>query len=437
MTAPAIPSGQPLATRLALLLSGAVLVVLLVAGLVVNAVVSRSFEEQLTVQQQRRLEDTAAVLGSLPVNRLRPAIARLAPATGGRVSVLDDSGAVIVSGGRTPAGPVDRIEQAVSGDGPAATLVVELPARAAAGPERAFLRLFNLALIVTGIVSVLLLIAAAGLLSDRLTRPLRGVAAAARRLGAGDLAARASGGSDRESRELAGAFNAMADRLQQSETLRRRATSDMAHDLATPATVLESQLQAMVDGVVPVDRAQLEAARASAAALSGVVSRMGELIDAESAALVRRPEAIPLDELVASTEAALAGLFRERGVAFQARVDGEIRVTADRQQLARAVRNVAANAAQHGGGSVSVTAEEGGREVRLRISDAGPGIAEADLPYVFERFYRADPSRRANSGGGIGLTIARELLAANGGSIEVERTGPHGTTFLIRLPRVG
>lgn len=73
----------------------------------------------------------------------------------------------------------------------------------------------------------------------------------------------------------------------------------------------------------------------------------------------------------------------------------------------------------------------------IRVTDAGPGIAEADLPHVFERFYRADRSRQpgaADGGSGIGLTIARELLAANGGSIQVERTGPGGTTFAIDLP---
>ena len=72
--------------------------------------------------------------------------------------------------------------------------------------------------------------------------------------------------------------------------------------------------------------------------------------------------------------------------------------------------------------------------VRLTIADDGPGIAESDLPHVFERFYRADVSRGSTGGSGIGLTIARELLAANGGSIEVERTGPSGTTFLVSLP---
>ena len=99
------------------------------------------------------------------------------------------------------------------------------------------------------------MLAAAALAANRLTRPLREVAGAARRLGHGDLSARARGGPDAESAELATAFNGMAERLERSEALRRRAASDLAHDLATPATVLESQVQAMVDGVVPADAA--------------------------------------------------------------------------------------------------------------------------------------------------------------------------------------
>jgi two-component system sensor histidine kinase BaeS len=431
-----VATGQPLATRLALVLAGVVLVVLLVAGVVVNGVVNRSFQDQLTAQQQRRVDDAAALIGSLPAGRLQRAVMLLAPAAGGQVSVLDASGAVIASAGRQPAGPVARVEQTVAGNGPAATLVLELPQRALAAADRAFLRVFNIVLIGVGVASVLVLIVAAGLVSNRLTRPLRAVTDAARRLGAGDLGARASGGPDRESHELAAAFNAMAERLQQSETLRRRAASDMAHDLATPATVLESQLQAMVDGIIPTDRQQLESARASAGALGGVVARLGELIEAESAPLARRPERVRVAALVGETQAALAGLFRERSVAFSADVPAALAVTADRAQIGRALRNVLGNAAEHGGGSVRLVASEGAAEVLIRVSDSGPGISDADLPYVFERFYRADPARRRPEGGsGIGLTIARELLAANGGAISAERSGPDGTTFLIRLPQ--
>jgi two-component system sensor histidine kinase BaeS len=112
-------------------------------------------------------------------------------------------------------------------------------------------------------------------------------------------------------------------------------------------------------------------------------------------------------------------------------------VEADRGQLSRALRNVLANAAQYApeGSEVAVRATTRAGVIKIRITDGGPGITAADLPHVFERFYRADVSRGpATSGSGIGLTIARELLAANGGSIEVEHTGPSGTTFLVRLP---
>jgi signal transduction histidine kinase len=188
----------------------------------------------------------------------------------------------------------------------------------------------------------------------------------------------------------------------------------------------------MVDGVVPADAAELEKARAAAASLSGVVGQLGELTQAEAAPLQRRPERIELNALAREIAAALDGLFRERSVT--ARVDGvEAATLADRGQLTRALRNVITNAAQHApsGSEVTVDVQPG----TMRVTDRGRGIDGADLPFVFERFYRADRSRGGSpSGSGIGLTVARELIGANGGTIDVESTGPDGTTFRIGLP---
>src|SRR4029079_15341366 len=333
--------------------------------------------------------------------------------------------------GKLPPGvSTETISEPIPGSD--ATLRIDVPRT-----DRAFLGIFNLSLLVAGLLALVAVAVIALVLSSRLTRPLRGVAAAAQRLGHGDLGARATGGPDRESNELAGAFNAMAERVQRSEMLRRRAASDMAHDPAPPATVLESQLQAMVDGVVPADREQLDRARAAAGALSGVIVQLGELVDAESAVLQRRTQVIPLGELIGEVRQAIEPLFREAGVA----VAGEeapnfMTVEVDRTQVGRALRNVLANAVQHSpkGATVRVAITSTGSEVELRISDAGPGIAPEDLSHVFDCFYRADQARGAGeprTGSGIGLTIARELLAANGGRISVERTGPDGTTFLI------
>ncbi len=131
---------------------------------------------------------------------------------------------------------------------------------------------------------------------------------------------------------------------------------------------------------------------------------------------------------------ALGGMLRERGVA--AAVTGaEVYANADPGQVTRALRNLLTNAIQHSprGGEVRVGLARGAT-VELRISDQGPGIAEEDQPFVFERFYRADRSRSGSAGSGIGLTVARELIAANGGSVEVESTGAAGTTFRVELP---
>ena len=113
---------------------------------------------------------------------------------------------------------------------------------------------------------------------------------------------------------------------------------------------------------------------------------------------------------------------------------GEVTANVDRGQVARALRNVVSNAIAHSprGGSVRIGLE-GGPPIAIRVTDQGPGIDESDLPFIFERFYRADRSRGRGPGSGIGLTVARELVTANGGSVEVESTGPRGTTFRIGL----
>jgi two-component system sensor histidine kinase BaeS len=426
--------GRSLALRLAGVFAVVVVGVLLVAGLVVNGVTSRTIDETLGPREQQQLELAGDIIeGGLERGTrghgLRMLLEQLARQTRGEVRLVAPDGSVRYATGDLPDGiQTESLTRALSSSAGGGALEIVVPS-ARAG----FYRAITDALAVTGIVVVLSLLLAATIVSDRLTRPLRAVAQAAHRLGAGDLGARAEGGPDAESAELAAAFNEMATQLERSEALRRRAASDLAHDLATPATVLESQIQAMVDGVVPADAAELERARAAAASLSSVIGQLGELTQAEAAPLQRQPQPVQLADLARDAVAALEGMLRERETRAVVEGPATAAVVADPGQLARALRNVLANAVQHSpaGAEVRITVAPGS----IRVADAGPGIASEDLPFVFERFYRADPSRGgARSGSGIGLTVARELVAANGGSIEVERTGADGTTFLIRLP---
>ena len=426
--------GRPLAIRLAALLAGAVVIVLLVAGIIVNRAASRSLEEQLGPREQQRVRLAAEIVEQALVRGYPRGIPflvdRIADQIGGEVRVLGSGGEVLYrSGGRMGSGDGETISTPLSEESGGGVLELEVPST-----QAPILRAFNSALLLSGIVAVAALLLVSVFVAARVTRPLRGVAMAAHRLGDGDLSVRAEGGPDAESAELAAAFNGMAERLERSETLRRRAASDLAHDLATPATVLESQLQAIADGVVPADAAQVETARAAAAQLSGLILQLGELTQAESAGLNRRPERVELGQLAAEIVAGLDGLLRERGKT--ATVGQEPASTqADRGQLTRALRNVITNAIQHAPPGSEVRVEVTAAPTpTIRVRDRGPGIAPEDLPYVFERFYRADRSRGAAPGSGIGLTVARELIAANGGTIEVESTGPDGTTFRIVLP---
>ena len=430
--------GRSLAVRLALLLAGVLVVVLLLAGIVVNRAASRSLDETLGPRELARLELAGAFVEEslrrgVGEQGMEGIVRRIAQDTGGVVRVVDSSGATLAQGGHLPPdAETDTLSTELAADVGGGALEIEVPT-----PGAPFLRAFNGALLITGAVAVVAMLAAAALAANRLTRPLREVAGAARRLGHGDLTARARGGADAESAELATAFNGMAERLERSEALRRRAASDLAHDLATPATVLESQVQAMVDGVVPADAAQLEKARVAAAGLSSLIGQLSELTQAEAAPLQRNPEPVDLAALAREIVDANEGLLREHGVTATVEADSAVSVIVDRAQVARALRNVLTNAVSHSprGGMVRISLDAG-PPVAMRVSDEGPGIDDADLPFVFERFYRADRSRGRLPGSGIGLTVARELLAANGGSVEVESTGPAGTTFRIGLSGV-
>lgn len=430
--------GRPLAARLAAVMAAVVVVVLVLAGVVVNRAASQGFDESLGPREEQRLGLAVAIVEEgleRGVDRrgLELLLRRVAGQTGGLVRVVGADGSVLLEAGReSPGVPTETHARELSDAAGGGSMQIIVP-----NARAPFLTAFNSALLATGAASVGALLIAAALLSRRMTRPLRALAQAAHRLGSGDLTARATGGPDAESAGLAVAFNGMADRLERSEVLRRRAASDLAHDLATPATLLESQLQAMLDGVVPADLEQLERARTAAAALSGVILQLGELTQAEAAPLQRRPERVDLHDLAAEIADGVEGLARQHGVTVS--VQGSMAWTeADRGQLARALRNVVTNAIQHSPPSARVTitaaAQPDGAVVRVR--DTGTGIAAADLPFIFERFYRADRSRGGTRpGSGIGLTVARELIGANGGSIEVEATAPGETTFCIRLPR--
>ncbi|MGC8633060.1 MAG: sensor histidine kinase [Candidatus Limnocylindrales bacterium] len=445
-----------LGVRLALAIGGAVAVVIVIAGVLVNVVVGSHFTKYLEQEQAGRRDQAAALVadayrlnGSLSLTSLE--VRQVAALAGGPVAVLDASGHLVERSaglGAALGGPLDSAPIVVHGQ---TVGRLEVQSRGLAAPavqaaSAAFRRATDQTLLVAGLVAVAASVLVSLAMGLQLTRPLASLAAAAHRLGSGDLSTRVPVPTDREGHDLAIAFNAMAESLERSEQLRRQAASDLAHEIATPVTVLTTQLDAMADGVTPATADQLAATRETAGEVARLVGDLHDLAAAEGASLLRAPEQVDLLALARDSSAAVQALFGQRGVALVGPAligAGPVRAEADPRQVGRALQNLLTNAAVYTppGGTVRLSVAREGGSARIRVADTGPGIPPEHQTRVFERFYRADPARARRpgqpGGTGIGLTVARELMRANGGDVQIESSSPQGTTFMLELPVVG
>ena len=293
------------------------------------------------------------------------------------------------------------------------------------------------------------------LISRRLLAPVQTLSAAARRLGQGDLSQRVPAAGPEEIRRLGQTFNTMAENLQAAERQRRNLAADLAHELRTPLSNIQGYLEAVNDGLLQPDKATIDTLRQQTGHLVTLVEDLRLLALAEAGALRLDLQEESIEEILADVVEA----FRPRAAAKPVRlslepaepaepVESETEpalppasaapvsnspapvapvivapVVVDRTRIAQVVGNLLENGIFHTppGGAVTVTAARRGSLVAVSITDTGPGIPPEDLPRLFDRFYRADPSRtRATGGAGLGLTIARQLVEAHGGNIWAE-----------------
>jgi signal transduction histidine kinase len=303
--------------------------------------------------------------------------------------------------------------------------------------EPAFVSLVSrsllLAALASGALAVLLTVA----VSRRVVGPLEALTAAALRMGRGDLGQRVDAASGDEIGALARAFNAMADGLQQSETLRRQLVNDVAHELRTPLTNLRCQIEAAQDGLQPADPDTLRSLHDETRLLERLVTDLQDLALAESGRLPLHAGPVPVAQAVESALSATRPSASERGVELRAAVEGAPLALADRERLGQILRNLLENAVTHtpSGGEIVVSAQAEADCVRIAVQDSGSGIAAEHLGHVFDRFYRADPARaRATGGAGLGLAIVRQLVEAHGGSISATSELGQGATFSFTLP---
>ncbi len=276
------------------------------------------------------------------------------------------------------------------------------------------------------------------LISRRILAPVQTLSAAARRLGQGDLSQRVPAAGPNEIRQLGQAFNAMAENLQAAEAQRRNLVADVAHELRTPLSNIQGYLEAVSDGMLAADQSTIDTLSQQTAHLVALVEDLRLLAMAEAGALHLNLRMESIEELLSGAIEAFRPRAEAKEIDLSLDVDPALPpAPLDRTRIAQVVGNLLENAILHTpqGGAVAVNAGRQGSLVAVAVSDTGPGIIPRDLPRVFERFYRVDPSRARTTGGaGLGLTIARQLVEAHGGTIRVESRAGEGSRFTFTLP---
>ena len=269
-------------------------------------------------------------------------------------------------------------------------------------------------------------------------RPLRAVRAATRSMASGTAPAPIESRSHDEIGDVAASVNELAGSLKRLEDLRRQVTNDVAHELRTPLHNLLGLLEGMRDGVIPASAEQLERAHHELRRLIAVVEDLRALSDAQLARDRMELRPVDLVDLVRDTAGGFAAAMVERGLtSVVEHPDWVPTVVGDRVRLAQVVGNLMHNAIRHAAPGSVITlriSAAANAMARVSVTDTGDPIPPDALPYIFERFFRVDPSRARDSGGaGIGLAIARELVDAHGGTVGAGSDGD-GVTVWFEIP---
>jgi two-component system OmpR family sensor kinase/two-component system sensor histidine kinase BaeS len=366
--------------------------------------------------------------------------------SGGGVWVADTNGIIITSADNS------RLGQTITGRERADGVLIQIDQRPVGilvadsqmmqgmtdSAARDLLAQVNRSIWIAGLAAAALALVLGFLLFRQITSPLDALAFASDKIAVGDLTARARVRGDDEIARVARSFNTMADHLVLSENARRNMLADIAHELRNPIGVIQSHLEAMMDGVFPLNAEQLASLHDETLLLSRLVGDLRELALAEAGQLTVTREPTDLTDLITRTVAAFQPQATEQQIILITLPPENIPLlNLDRQRIEQVLRNLLSNALRYtpGGGNVMVKTADEGKFVRIEVRDTGRGISADALPNVFARFWRADKSRsRAQGGTGLGLAIAKQWVEQHGGTIGVESELGKGSTFWFTLP---
>jgi two-component system OmpR family sensor kinase/two-component system sensor histidine kinase BaeS len=367
---------------------------------------------------------------------------------------MSDPGWVIVDAqnGQALARGID-IEPVAPAEGAAIAVDGEIAARLIAsnhgsmmyGPaEQAVVNQVNRTIWIAALVAALAALVVGGLLTSNLLRPLRQLQAGVAQVAQGQFDIQVDVQNRDEIGQLAASFNRMTANLHKQEDLRQRLVADIAHELRTPISVAQGNLQAILDGVYPLEESEIRTVYDEIGLLARLVNDLHELAQAEAGNLSLSLQPIFVNEVLQQMSASFRSLVEQKGVRLDLQSPPTVlQVLADANRLQQVLYNLLGNALRHtaAGGVITLSAattESAGKSaVRFSVQDSGVGIDPADLPYVFERFYRADKQRARSdgvtNGSGLGLAIVKSLIEAHGGRVGVESRPGTGSIFWFEL----
>jgi signal transduction histidine kinase len=326
-------------------------------------------------------------------------------------------------------------------DGGWVTVMQPSPSRGSLGRMSAtlgFLQSMLGWLLLAGGVAALIALVIARWLARGMTQPLRDMAAAARRMEVGDYTGRVHTRSRDEVGQLAAAFNRMSAELEVLERSRRDLVANVSHELKTPITAIRAHLENLADGVERPDRDTLQVMLGQTERLGRLVDQLLDLSRLESGEVPLQLEPFALAVVIRDVISEFSVGRSVEDVTLGSDVADDLFVDADEERIHQVVFNLVDNAVRFTppGGAVKITAAREGGRVRVQVADTGVGVGSEHLPRLFERFYRADPSRSRDdgSGTGIGLAIARSIVEGHGGRITAESERDNGATFTFDLP---
>jgi heavy metal sensor kinase len=308
-------------------------------------------------------------------------------------------------------------------------------------PELKELRLAALRLTAFGVAILLLGLAGGWWLVGRAIRPIEDISATAVKISAGDLSQRISvTDTENELGRLAGVLNSTFARLEAAFAQQQQFTSDAAHELRTPISVMLTQTQTALnrERSGAEYRETLEACQRASQRMRKLIESLLELARLDAGQEQLKRLRFDFSQMANDCAELVRPLANEHGVKILSEL-APLEITGDSERLAQVVTNLLTNAIQYNrpGGEVRVKLESQGGVAVLTVSDTGPGISTGDLPHVFERFYRGDKSRTVSNGNaGLGLAISKAIVEAHGGTIEVSSKPDAGTAFTVVLPVV-